>query len=47
MSLGYSKPWPDVLEILTGERKLSGKALLEYFQPLMKFLEQENKKLKT
>lgn len=46
LMLGYSKPWPDVLQILTGERIISAKALMEYFQPLYKYLQRENKNLK-
>lgn len=45
LALGSSKPWPDVLECLTGERVLSADAILEYFKPLSKWLEETNKKL--
>jgi hypothetical protein len=31
---GASKPWPDALEALTGERRIDAGALLEYFAPL-------------
>ena len=34
LALGASKPWPDALEALTGERRIDGGALLEYFAPL-------------
>ncbi|XP_062548667.1 angiotensin-converting enzyme-like [Armigeres subalbatus] len=43
LSLGSSKPWPDAMEILTGERKMSADAILEYFQPLYEWLVEENK----
>uniref|UniRef100_A0A182R0V2 Angiotensin-converting enzyme n=1 Tax=Anopheles farauti TaxID=69004 RepID=A0A182R0V2_9DIPT len=46
LSLGYSEDWQDALEKLTGEREISGKALLEYFEPLYQFLQQENRKFK-
>ncbi|XP_058820823.1 angiotensin-converting enzyme-like [Topomyia yanbarensis] len=45
LSLGASKPWPDAMEILTGERKMSADAILEYFKPLHDWLSQENKRL--
>lgn len=43
LEMGASKPWPDALEAFTGERKMSGKAMVEYFAPLMKWLEEQNK----
>lgn len=39
MSMGRSRPWPDALEELTGERSMDATALLEYFQPLRAWLE--------
>lgn len=38
LSLGSSKPWPDAMEVLTGQRKMDASALLEYFKPLSDFL---------
>ncbi|WP_073975227.1 M2 family metallopeptidase [Erythrobacter donghaensis] len=43
LQLGSSKPWPDALEAFTGERQMSGKAMVEYFAPLKKWLDQQNK----
>ena len=43
LELGASKPWPDALEAFTGERQMSGKAMVEYFAPLMDWLEEQNK----
>jgi len=43
LELGASKPWPDALEAFTGERQMSGKAMVEYFAPLKKWLDQQNK----
>lgn len=43
LQLGASKPWPDALEAFTGERQMSGKAMVEYFAPLKKWLDQQNK----
>jgi peptidyl-dipeptidase A len=46
LSLGASKHWSDVLEVMTEERKLDATALLEYFEPLYNFLKEQNQKLK-
>ncbi|TNE60376.1 MAG: peptidase M2 family protein [Sphingomonadales bacterium] len=43
LEMGASKPWPDALEAFTGERQISGKAMVEYFAPLMAWLEEQNK----
>ncbi|MBD2841573.1 M2 family metallopeptidase [Erythrobacter rubeus] len=42
LELGASKPWPDALEAFTGERKMSGKAMAEYFAPLKEWLDEQN-----
>ena len=42
LEMGASKPWPDALEAFTGERQMSGKAMVEYFAPLMDWLEEQN-----
>jgi len=42
MRMGLSRPWPDALEALTGERKMDANALVEYFEPLMVWLRQQN-----
>ncbi len=43
LEMGQSKPWPDALEVLTGERHLDAGAILEYFAPLQKWLDEQNK----
>ena len=43
MSVGASRPWPDALEVLTGERRMDASAIIEYFEPLMKWLERQNR----
>ena len=43
LEMGASKPWPDALEAFTGSREMSGKAMAEYFAPLKKWLDQQNK----
>jgi peptidyl-dipeptidase A len=42
LSLGASRPWPDALEALTGERRMDASAMLEYFAPLRRFLDERN-----
>ena len=43
LAMGQSKPWPDALEALTGERQMDAGAMLEYFAPLQKWLDEQNK----
>jgi len=43
LEMGSSKPWPDALEAFTGSRQMDGSAMIAYFQPLMKWLEEQNK----
>ncbi len=42
LELGASKPWPDVLETFTGTREMDGSAIVEYFDPLIKWMKTEN-----
>ena len=42
MAMGQSRPWPDALEALTGERQMDASALAEYFGPLKAWLDKEN-----
>ncbi len=44
LSLGASKPWPDALEVLTGQRETDASALADYFAPLKAWLDEQNKK---
>ncbi|MEO8875506.1 MAG: M2 family metallopeptidase, partial [Polyangiaceae bacterium] len=43
LALGASKPWPEALAAMDGETKADASAMLEYFAPLRKFLEESNK----
>ena len=43
LALGASKPWPEALAALTGEKRMDGSALLEYFAPLSTYLRESNK----
>ena len=42
LELGASKPWPDALEAFTGTREMDGTAMVEYFAPLMQWLQERN-----
>ena len=46
LQLGASKPWPDALYAMTGERRIDAGALAEYFQPLKVWLDQQNRGVK-
>jgi peptidyl-dipeptidase A len=43
LSLGLSKPWPEALQALTGQREMDASAILDYFKPLQTWLEEQNK----
>lgn len=43
LEMGQSKPWPDALEALTGQRQMDATAILDYFAPLMKWLDEQNR----
>ena len=38
---GSSKPWPEILETMTGRRKMDAGPILEYFKPLSNWLNGE------
>jgi peptidyl-dipeptidase A len=43
LAMGQSRPWPDALETLTGQREMDATAILDYFAPLQKWLDEQNK----
>ena len=43
LEMGQSKPWPDELEVLTGGRQMDATAILDYFAPLQKWLDEQNR----
>jgi peptidyl-dipeptidase A len=43
LAMGASKPWPDALEAFTGSREISGEAMIDYFRPLMAWLQEQNR----
>jgi len=42
LAMGQSRPWPDALEALTGQREMDATAILDYFAPLKKWLDEQN-----
>ncbi|HUS19901.1 MAG TPA: M2 family metallopeptidase [Terriglobales bacterium] len=47
MAMGASRPWPEALKALTGEEKMDATAMLDYFAPLQKWLDEQNKGQKS
>jgi peptidyl-dipeptidase A len=43
LAMGQSRPWPDALEAMTGQRRMDASALLAYFAPLQKWLDEQNR----
>jgi peptidyl-dipeptidase A len=42
LEAGQSKPWPETLKLMTGEDRADASAMVEYFQPLLTWLKQQN-----
>jgi peptidyl-dipeptidase A len=42
MEMGASKPWPEAMQAITGQREMDASAMLEYFAPLQKWLKEQN-----
>ena len=43
LAMGMSRPWPDALETVTGQRQMDATAMVDYFRPLLDWLEVQNK----
>jgi len=43
LAAGSSQPWQDTLEKLTGTREMDASAIIDYFEPLMGWLKEQNK----
>jgi len=41
LSMGQSRPWPEALETLTGSKQMDATAILDYFAPLSKWLDEQ------
>ena len=42
LAAGQSRPWQDILADATGERQLDATAIVDYFEPLVAWLERQN-----
>jgi peptidyl-dipeptidase A len=47
LAMGLSRPWPDALEVVTGQREMDATAMLDYFAPLKQWLDDQNKGVKV
>jgi peptidyl-dipeptidase A len=43
LEMGMSSPWPEALEAITGQREMDATAILDYFAPLKRWLDEENR----
>ncbi|HEX6160395.1 MAG TPA: M2 family metallopeptidase, partial [Thermoanaerobaculia bacterium] len=43
LEMGSSRPWPDALEAMTGQRQMDATAVVDYFRPLLDWLATQNK----
>ena len=43
LTMGLSHPWQDAMFELTGQRQMDATAILDYFAPLQKWLDEQNK----
>jgi peptidyl-dipeptidase A len=47
LEMGQSKPWQEAMKAMTGEDRIDASAMVEYFQPLLTWLKEQNKGEKT
>jgi peptidyl-dipeptidase A len=47
LTLGQSKPWPDALDVIAGTMQMDASAIIDYFAPLDKWLDDQLKGAKT
>ena len=43
LELGRSEPWPEALKVMTGTDQADASAIVDYFQPLIDWLKEQNK----
>ncbi|XP_037347809.1 angiotensin-converting enzyme isoform X1 [Talpa occidentalis] len=46
LKLGSSKPWPEAMKLITGQPNMSALPMMNYFQPLLEWLQNENQRNK-
>jgi len=42
LEMGLSRPWPDALQAITGQKEMDATAIMDYFAPLKTWLDQQN-----
>ena len=42
LAMGASRPWPEALEVVTGQREMDATAILDYFAPVQAWLDEQN-----
>ena len=42
LEMGASRPWPEALEVMSGGRDMDATAILDYFEPLKRWLDEQN-----
>jgi peptidyl-dipeptidase A len=42
LAMGLSEPWPKALQALTGQKEMDATAILDYFAPLKRWLDEQN-----
>ena len=42
LEMGQSKPWPEAMKVMTGETEADASAMVDYFQPLLVWLKEQN-----
>jgi peptidyl-dipeptidase A len=45
LEMGASRPWPEALEAITGQREMDATAIVDYFAPLQAWLEEQTEDL--
>lgn len=43
LEMGASRPWPEALEVVTGQKQMDATAIIDYFAPLKTWLDEQNK----
>ena len=42
LEMGSSRPWQEALATITGKEEMDATAILDYFAPLQKYLDEQN-----
>jgi peptidyl-dipeptidase A len=42
LEMGTSRPWPEALAAISGKREMDATAVVDYFAPLKKWLDEQN-----